>query len=95
MKPLSRRLLHPGPPCTHFAISGIRLLASTKDFHQTPSKESELVTYAIGCPVIPNPDLGQTEVTQWSRVTDNEKELERRVEGARPQGGVFLALKYQ
>lgn len=60
-----------------------------------PSKESEFITYAISRPVIPKLDLGQTEVAQWSRVADNEKELERWVEGARPQGGVFLALKYQ
>lgn len=32
---------------------------------------------------------------QLSRVADNKEELEWWVEGARPQGGVFLALKGQ
>lgn len=60
-----------------------------------PSQEPEPVTYAVSRAVIPNLDLGQTEVTQLSRVADNKRELERRVEGARPQGRVFLALKRQ
>lgn len=82
-----------GPPGTHSAISGIRLLNSTTCFRQMPSEESGPVTYAISSPVIPNLDTGQTEAMQGSHVADDKKELERQVEGARPQAGVFLALK--
>ena len=58
-------------------------------------EESGPGTHAISRPVIPDLDLGQTKGTQKSRVADNKKELERWVEGAHPQGGVFLALKHQ
>lgn len=64
-------------------------------FHQTPFEAAEPVTYAIGCPVIPNFDLGQTAAMRWSQAADHERELQWRVEGARPQGGLCLALKHQ
>lgn len=80
----------------HCAILGIRRLGSTKCSRQSvPTDGSEPGTHAISCPVIPNRDLGQTKGTQQSRVADHEEELERRVEGACPQGGLLLALKHQ
>lgn len=76
--------------------SGIGPLAHCQcGHHQVSCEEAGPATYPICCPVIPNLDLGQTEVTKLSHVVDNKIELKWRVEGAGPHWGVLLALKGQ
>lgn len=81
-------------PFCNFRNQAIGKLLSVS-INPVPSGEPAPVTYAISSPVIPNFDLGQTEVPQLSCVSNNKKQLERRAEGAGPRGGVFLVLEGQ